>query len=110
MGLEPEVLFTTYELLCFEFGGSYLMVERDEREQALGQVNEGGVRLKSGLWLNVEHVRSVCRQLDRHKIDYQYRQQHSGTVVKFQDPDSNLCTSKDAATFNGQIEDFNELG
>ncbi len=95
------VLFTTPELTCFEFGGSYLMVELDDRPDL--PVRSGSPA--SCLRFNVPDVRAFAAELKSRGVDVDYQEHSWGTVAKFLDPEGNLCAFKDDETFERQIRD-----
>jgi len=97
--LELKVLFSTDMLTCFEFGGSYLMVEVDDEMQ-----NEpNATRIRSCLRMNVSNVKSLADKLSAENIEVNYQEHSWGTIAKFFDPDGNLCAFKDSETFEKQI-------
>lgn len=99
-----NILFTTDSLTCFEFGGSYLMVEPDDEEHISNKVE--GVRDKTCLRMNVENVKELADKLGAKGIEVNYREFDWGTIAKFYDPDGNLCAFKDSETFEKQIEEY----
>lgn len=101
--LELPILFTTDSLTCFEFGGSYLMVELDD--EYVGK-EEPTARIKACLRMNVPNVKVFADRLVKHHIDVDYQEHDWGTVAKFFDPDGNLCAFKDSAKFEKQIANY----
>lgn len=96
-----SILFTTPELTCFDFGGSYLMVEVDDRPdlpQRLGSP-------PSCLRFNVPDVRALADELTAKGVSVDYQEHSWGTVAKFFDPDGNLCALKDDESFEKQVRD-----
>lgn len=88
------ILYTKETLTCFDFHGSYLMVEIDdethETEASLP------TRDRSCLRINVSNVKEACQVLDEHQIPYDYYEQSWGTIAKFRDPDGNLIGFRSA--------------
>lgn len=84
-------LKTSYEkedLTCFEFGGSYLMVELDDEtvDSKVALPDRDRICLR----LNVPNVKVACKKLNDHNIPYDYYEMEWGTIAKFRDPDGNL--------------------
>lgn len=85
------------KLTCFDLGGdSYLMVET------------GGTAIPAGksldqnpVWLrfNVEDVEQAAAELRGKGVDVKIRKEVWGTVADFMDPDGNVCSLRDEATF-----------
>ena len=92
--LALKVLYTKESLTCFEFGGSYLMVEIDD------ETNETNPSIPSRdrtcLRLNVSDVKAACKPLDKNNIVYAYHEFEWGTIAKFRDPDGNLIGFRSA--------------
>lgn len=97
------ILFKTDNLTCFEFGGSYLMVELDDEYEGN---EESTARIKTCLRMNVPNVKALADRLTKHNINVDYQDHDWGTVAKFFDPDGNLCAFKDSAKFEKQITDY----
>lgn len=99
-------IFETETLTCFEFGGSYLMVEVD------GEVKESEdrlTRIKTCLRMNVPDVKKMSESLTSKGVDVNYQEHSWGTIAKFFDPDGNLCAFKDSRKFEKQIDDYKAL-
>lgn len=94
------VAFDTPDLTCFQFGASYLMVERDDRADGAA----GGAGQPFCLRMNVPDVRARADALAERGIRVDYQEHAWGTVAKFEDPAGNLCAFKDDATFERQME------
>ncbi len=101
--LELTVMFEKENLTCFEFGGSYLMVELDTEYDAL-QTESG--RYKTCFRLNVPNVKERAAKLTAQNVTVDYQEHSWGTVAKFHDPDGNLCAFKDSDTFEKQVDDY----
>ena len=93
------ILFKTAELTCFDFGGSYLMVEVDDRPDPPERLGSP----PSCLRLNVPNVRTFADKLTEKGVRVDYQEHSWGTVAKFFDPDGNLCAFKDDETFEKQV-------
>lgn len=98
--LNLPVLFDGPELTCFEFGDSYLMVERDDEEHERGARHH-----RTCLRMNVPDVRAQAERLVAQDVEVDYQEHDWGTVAKFTDPAGNLCAFKDDARFEQQIRD-----
>ncbi len=94
-----EALFSTPELTCFDFGGSYLMVEPDDR----GTEGQRSGAESFCLRMNVPNVKARADELRALGIEVDYQEHSWGTVAKFHDPDGNLCAFKDDEKFEQQI-------
>ena len=89
-----KVLYTKETLTCFEFGGSYLMVEIDDVTNE--KISEPPKRDRICLRLNVLNVKDACESLKKNKIDFDYNEFDWGTIAKFRDPDGNLIGFRSA--------------
>lgn len=99
--LDLKVIFKTETLTCFEFGGSYLMVEIDDESDLEIGYNE---RTRTCLRMNVSNVKSLVDLLISKNIEVDYQKHAWGTVAKFLDPDGNLCAFRDTKSFESQVE------
>lgn len=95
-------MFETPDLTCFQFGGSYLMVERDDEDEV---ERSGRPSYPTCLRMNVHDVRSYADRLIQHGVAVDYQEHEWGTVAKFVDPAGNLCAFKDDAKFEQQVRD-----
>ena len=100
-----SVLFDGPDLTCFEFGSSYLMVERDD------EAHEAAARghPRTCLRMNVPDVRARADALARRGVEVDYQEHHWGMVAKFVDPAGNLCAFKDDARFEQQVRDHSPV-
>lgn len=96
-------MFENETLTCFEFGGSYLMVEIDD-EVTINESESG--RTKTCLRMNVQDVKFFADKLKEKKVVVDFQEHSWGTIAKFFDPDGNLCAIKDSAKFEKQIEKY----
>ena len=99
--LELKVMFATETLTCFEFGGSYLMVEPDDKEMG---VSERTANQVTCLRMNVPNVREWADLVQGHGVAVDYAEHSWGTIAKFSDPDGNLCAFKDDEKFEAQVQ------
>jgi lactoylglutathione lyase len=95
-----RVLFENDELTCFDFGGSYLMVEAGGRAQPAGKT---AAQNPTCLRLNVTDVKRQAGQLQELGIKVSYREYPWGAVAKFFDPDGNLWALRDESSFASQF-------
>lgn len=95
-----RVLFDNDELTCFEFGGSYLMVEPGGRAQPVGKTADFN---PTCLRLHVADVTQCVTRLRQLGIEVDYREYAWGTVAKFFDPDGNLWALRDEGSFAARL-------
>lgn len=93
-----NILFTTPDLTCFEFGGSYLMVEKDYEQKPASLGDSFYLRM------NVPDVHVYKDYLKRHGVEMDYHERYWGTVLKFSDPEDNLLAFKDDAKFEALVQ------
>lgn len=98
------ILFKNEDLTCFDFFGTYLMVEKDDRDNYLNDHSEN--RNYSCIRMNVEDVKQHSDELKNQNIAVDYQEHSWGKVAKFKDPDGNLIAFKDEESFAKQIEDY----
>lgn len=92
--IELPILYEKEMLTCFEFGGSYLMVEIDDTTKA--SIVDTPSRDRVCLRLNVKNVKEACTKLTAHDIPFDYAEFDWGTIAKFRDPDGNLIGFRSA--------------
>ena len=95
-----KVMYCAETLTCFDFGGSYLMVEVDDPRSTDPRPDQ-----VTCLRLNVRDVKSCAQLLSSKGVEVDYQEHAWGTVAKFEDPDGNLCAFKDDAKFEAQVKD-----
>ena len=93
-------LFSTEILTCFEFGKSYLMVEK---EDVFNGYKSSSDRIKTCLRMNVQNVKLAADKLILKNVKVDYQEHDWGKIAKFFDPDGNLCAFKDSEMFEKQI-------
>ncbi len=98
--LELKIMFSTKNLTCFKFGGSYLMIELDDEH--LNETNH--IRTKTCLRMNVQNVKALADKLTQQNVKVNYQEHTWGTIAKFNDPDGNLLAFKDSEKFEKQVE------
>jgi len=92
--LKLKVMYRNEMLTCFDFHGSYLMVEIDDETE----LTEPSLpsRDRTCIRFNVEDVKKACEILDENSIAYTYNEFDWGTIAKFRDPDENLIGFRSA--------------
>lgn len=95
-----RLLFKNDEVTCFDFGGSYLMVEPGGRaEQAGKAVTHNPTCFR----LNVADIKHEVKQLEALGIEVTYREHAWGAVAKFFDPDGNIWALRDEKSFAAHL-------
>ncbi|MEK7391923.1 MAG: VOC family protein [Fibrobacterota bacterium] len=100
--LELEVLFEDDFLVCFAWGGGYLMVEPDPERQADSACGHLVLRF------HVDDVVEEVERLRRHGIEARYAKFDWGEIASFQDPAGNKLELKDSASFQAQVRRFQQ--
>jgi len=103
--LNLNVLFQNDDLTCFDFFGTYLMVEREDRNEFL-ESDFGIPEHFSCLRMNVTNVKEFSDQLKSKGVVVKYQEHSWGTIAKFKDPNGNLIAFKDEKGFAKQIEEY----
>jgi lactoylglutathione lyase len=102
--LQLNILFQIKELTCFDFYGTYLMVELEDREEYLNTISTQ--KTFNCIRINVSNVKDAANELISKNIKVDYREYDWGKIAKFFDPDGNLLEFKDEESFAKQIEDY----
>ncbi len=89
-----KILYENETLTCFDFLGSYLMVEIDD--EFVGTERPQLDSDRTCIRINVTNVKDACRILDENSITYRYSEFDWGTIAKFRDPDGNLIGLRSA--------------
>jgi len=97
-----KILYKKETLTCFDFGGSYLMVEIDDEatESEFSLPKRDRVCLR----MNVPNVKTACQVLKDNLIPYDYYELGWGTIAKFRDPDGNLIGFRSAKEHETDIK------
>jgi len=99
--LELPIMFSLNnehsQLTCCDMGsGNYLMIEK-------GGIAVPGKKSteQNPVWLrfNVNDVEEAAKELSMKGVDINVRREEWGTVADFTDPDGNVCSLRDEATF-----------
>ena len=102
--LKLPILFKNEDLTCFDFFGTYLMVEKEDRPEYLKDNSDN--RNYSCIRINVENVKHHSDELKSQNVVVDYQEHSWGKVAKFNDPEGNLIAFKDEESFAKQIEDY----
>jgi len=99
-----SILFQIEDLVCFEYGGSYLMIEPKDKNS----IPEDGFENKENLCLrfNVTDFNAHCELLTSFGIKLKIEHHNWGSIARFKDPDGNNCALKDSEKFEMQIKDY----
>ncbi len=85
------------QLTCCDLGsGNYLMIEKG------GKAVRGRKSIaQNPVWLrfNVNDVDEAADNLSKKNVEVRVRREAWGTVADFTDPDGNVCSLRDEATF-----------
>jgi len=96
-----NVLYRKETLTCFDFYGSYLMVEIDDETDQLSPSTPN--RDRACIRLNVKDVKAACSILEEQSIPFHYKEHEWGTIAKFRDPDGNLIGFRSAKEHDTDI-------
>jgi len=102
--LQLPVHFANEALTCYDFYGTYLMVEREDREDYL-ELPADQPKTFTCLRLNVSDVKAAADELIARGVEADYQEHDWGVVAKFRDPDGNLLALKDETGFVQQMKD-----
>jgi len=102
--LKLPILFKNEDLTCFDFFGTYLMVEKEDQPEYLNDNSEK--TNYSCIRINVENVKHHSDDMKSQGAAVDYQEHSWGVVAKFKDPDGNLIAFKDEVSFAKQIEDY----
>lgn len=90
-----------FQLTCFEFDGSYLMVETDGYAKPAGKsVRENSTKLR----FNVTDIDDALAAIRAHGIAAEVTRNDWGSTINIFDPDGNRVGIRDEATFKAQID------
>lgn len=95
-----KVLFEEDGLTCFNYYGSYLMVETE------GFAKPGGKTLKESpakLRFNVTDIEIALQEVRAYGIEAHITKNDWGSTINIYDPDGNRIGIRDEATFKEQI-------
>lgn len=89
-----------FQLTCFEYYSSYLMVETDGYAKPEGKsIKESSMKLR----FNVSDIEEALRTLKAYGIEAEIIENDWGSTINIYDPDGNRIGIRDEATFKIQI-------
>jgi lactoylglutathione lyase len=94
------ILFQLDDLTCFEFMGSYLMIETAGRANAAGKTV---AECPSKLRFNVPDIEEALRGVQAFGITAVIERQPWGSTINIHDPDGNRIGIRDEAMFMQQM-------
>ncbi len=95
-----EEQYGDFRLTCFEFDGSYLMVETDGFAKPEGKtLRENSTKLR----FNVSNIKEALKTIDAYGIEAEIIENDWGSTINIYDPDGNRVGIRDEATFKSQI-------
>lgn len=101
--LQLPIHFANEALTCYDFYGTYLMVEREDRTEYM-KLPADQAKVFTCLRLNVADVKAAAAATAARGIDVDYQEHSWGTVAKFKDPDGNMIAYKDEVGFVEQMQ------
>lgn len=95
-----EEQYGDFRLTCFEFYGSYLMVETDGFAKPEGKtLRENSTQLR----FNVSNIEEALKTINAYGIEAEIIENDWGSTINIYDPDGNRVGIRDEATFKSQI-------
>ena len=89
-----------FQLTCFEFDGSYLMVETDGFAIPEGKtLRENSTKLR----FNVSDIEEALQTIEAYGIEAKVIKNDWGSTINIYDPDGNRVGIRDESTFKDQI-------
>ena len=96
-----EEQYDEFRLTCFEFEGSYLMVETGGFAKPEGKsLKENSTKLR----FNVTNIDSALEKVRAYGIKAEILRNDWGSTINIHDPDGNRVGVRDEATFRTQID------
>jgi len=84
------------KLTCCDFGGAYLMIETEGPEPAAAKsIDQNPTKLR----FNVQDVEATAAALREKGVAIAVESYSWGSIADFTDPDGNLCSLRDEASF-----------
>jgi lactoylglutathione lyase len=101
-----EILFEeqhgAFRLTCFDFQGSYLMIETGGVANPAGKsISESATKFR----FNVENIDRVLITVKNFGLDAEISRNEWGSTINIHDPDGNRIGIRDEPTFLQQIKD-----
>ena len=95
-----EEQYGEFRLTCFEFDGSYLMVETDGFAKPEGKsLKENSTKLR----FNVSNIEGALKSIRAYGIEAEITKNDWGSTINIYDPDGNRVGVRDEETFRSQI-------
>ena len=90
-----------FQLTCFEFSDSYLMVEAAGYAKPEGKfVTENPTKLR----FNVSDIEDALKTIKSHGIEAEITENEWGSTINIFDPDGNRVGIRDENTFRSQVQ------
>lgn len=90
-----------FRLTCFEYHGSYLMIETGGFAMSEGKTaRENPAKLR----FNVSNIDDALKTIEAYGIEAKIIENEWGSTINIFDPDGNRIGIRDEATFNSQIK------
>ena len=95
-----EEQYGEFRLTCFEFDGSYLMVETEGFAKPEGKsLKENSTKLR----FNVSNIEGALKSIRAYGIEAEITKNDWGSTINIYDPDGNRVGVRDEETFRSQI-------
>lgn len=95
-----EEQYGEFRLTCFEFDGSYLMVETEGFAKPEGKsLKENSTKLR----FNVSNIEGALERIRAYGIEAEITTNDWGSTINIYDPDGNRVGVRDEETFRSQI-------
>ena len=95
-----EEQYGEFRLTCFEFDGSYLMVETEGFAKPEGKsLKENSTKLR----FNVSNIEGALERIRAYGIEAEITKNDWGSTINIYDPDGNRVGVRDEETFRSQI-------
>ncbi len=89
-----------FQLTCFDFEGSYLMVETDGYARSEGKtIKENSTKLR----FNVSNIEEALGTIKTYGFEAEIIRNEWGSTINIFDPDGNRVGIRDETTFKSQI-------
>lgn len=89
-----------FQLTCFDFEGSYLMVETDGYARPEGKtIKENSTKLR----FNVSNIEEALETIKTYGFEAEINRNEWGSTINIFDPDGNRVGIRDETTFKSQI-------
>ncbi|MFT5599287.1 MAG: lactoylglutathione lyase [Chitinophagales bacterium] len=95
-----EEKYDDFQLTCFQFESSYLMIETEGFAKPEGKtIKENPTKLR----FNVANINDALKTIKSHGIEAEINKNDWGATINLFDPDGNRIGIRDEATFKSQI-------